>query len=321
MKILVYGAGVIGSYFTHVLCAAGNSVSLLARGKRKEELERKGLEIRHYLQHKTTTDRPRIVEHLNPEDHYDAVFAVMQYQQMETILDDLALCDSSLVVLVGNNPSAARMEQYIKDRSPVLKTVLFGFQGTGGRRENGRVICVRLGAGRLECGALHHEPGQSEKEKLARIFSGTKYLLSYFPDMDAWYQCHLALILPVGYVCYANGCDLTKASRTQLQMMKAAVREGYGLLQSLNYPILPQGDEKYFERGFRGTLMSALLCVMAKTSLGALAASDHCRSAADEMKLLNCAFDDLRSKNPDYPMPMWNELEQYMIPGSNIVTK
>lgn len=32
MKILVYGAGVIGSYLTHMLCAAGNDVTLLARG-------------------------------------------------------------------------------------------------------------------------------------------------------------------------------------------------------------------------------------------------------------------------------------------------
>ena len=36
MKILIYGAGVIGSYLTHVLCAAGNDVTLLARGCRTD---------------------------------------------------------------------------------------------------------------------------------------------------------------------------------------------------------------------------------------------------------------------------------------------
>ena len=40
MKILVYGAGVIGCYLTHVLCAAGNDVTLLARGSWRETLER-----------------------------------------------------------------------------------------------------------------------------------------------------------------------------------------------------------------------------------------------------------------------------------------
>jgi ketopantoate reductase len=33
LKILVYGAGVIGSLLTHNLCVAGNDVSLLARGE------------------------------------------------------------------------------------------------------------------------------------------------------------------------------------------------------------------------------------------------------------------------------------------------
>ncbi|TVX98639.1 ketopantoate reductase family protein [Cohnella terricola] len=32
MRALVYGAGVIGSYLTHILKQGGNDVSLLARG-------------------------------------------------------------------------------------------------------------------------------------------------------------------------------------------------------------------------------------------------------------------------------------------------
>ena len=43
MKILVYGAGVIGGDLTHVLCAAENHVTLLARGKWRKTLERDGL--------------------------------------------------------------------------------------------------------------------------------------------------------------------------------------------------------------------------------------------------------------------------------------
>ena len=78
MKLLVYGAGVIGSYQAHVLCAAGHDVSILARGRRKEELEKNGLVIRHYIQRKTTHDHPRVIEGLDSSEHYDAVFAVMQ---------------------------------------------------------------------------------------------------------------------------------------------------------------------------------------------------------------------------------------------------
>ena len=77
MKVLVYGSGVIGCYLAHVLCAAGNDVTLLARVPWKEQLQRNGLKIRHHLQRKTTLDHPRVIGGMEEDDTYDAVFAVM----------------------------------------------------------------------------------------------------------------------------------------------------------------------------------------------------------------------------------------------------
>ena len=45
MKILIYGAGVLGSYLAHVLVRADNDVTLLARGTRLEELREQGLRV------------------------------------------------------------------------------------------------------------------------------------------------------------------------------------------------------------------------------------------------------------------------------------
>lgn len=315
MKILVWGAGVIGSYLVHILCSAGNDVTLLARGKRREELEQNGLLIRHYLQKKNSADYPHIAEQLNKEEYYDAVFAVMQYQQMWPILDGLAACASPMIVLVGNNPSASEMEQYIKERCTAPKKILFAFQATGGRREGGKTICVRFGAAGLTCGLLHGEPDEETKAGLAKIFSGTKYKPAYTSDMDAWYKCHLALVLPGAYLCYLNGCNLKKASQYQLRQMMAAVREGYGLLQALGYPILPKGSERYFESGPKKLFIHILLFIIAKTTLGRLAASDHCRNALTEMQKLNAAFEALRAQKPDFPMPVWNEMEQHLPQG------
>lgn len=144
MKVLVYGAGVIGCYLTHVLCEAGNDVTLLARGDWKAVLETKGLTIRHHLQRRTTTDHPHIIGQVDVSQHYDVVFSVMQHQQMTQILDVLAVANSPLLVLVGNNMSAPQMEARIQAHTVTPKTILFGFQGTGGRRENGKVVGVRL---------------------------------------------------------------------------------------------------------------------------------------------------------------------------------
>ena len=57
MRILVYGAGVLGCELAHVLMQnKKNVVTLLARGEWKEMIDQKGLVIRHWVQRKTTTE-------------------------------------------------------------------------------------------------------------------------------------------------------------------------------------------------------------------------------------------------------------------------
>ena len=310
MKIFVYGAGVIGSYLTHVLCAAGNDVTLVARGGWRETLERDGLTIVHHLQKKTTHDRPRIVSGLDSEP-YDLVFAVMQHQQMENILDNLAQINSPLVVLVGNNMSAVEMERTIQARTQTPKTVLFGFQGTGGRREDGKVVCVRFGSGSMSLGGVSAEAPDSAKAAVTAAFRGTKYRLTWVHNMDAWYKCHLAFILPVCYLSYTLNCDLTWARGQQIQQMLEAAREGYGLLSTLGYPILPE-DTLDKLHGMKGALSYAMMWVMAKTAIGRLAATDHCRHAVAEMEALDTAWTELRTQCPDFPMPTWDVLRTAM---------
>jgi 2-dehydropantoate 2-reductase len=314
MKLMVYGAGVLGSTLAHVLIAAGHDVTMLARGARKAELSARGLVIRHHVQRKTTVDRPRVVDRLDDLEHYDAVFAVMQYQQMSAILPDLARADAPLVVLVGNNLSAPEMEAYIAAHSPAPKAVLFAFQTTGGRRENGEVVSVHAGPGRMHVGRANTPPDEAEKTLLERVFQGSKYGLVWQPDMDAWLRSHLAFILPVAYLCYALDCDLKRAGGAQLRRALDASLEGFGLLSALGFPILPEGEELYFEPGPKRRMMLAMLWIAAKTSLGRLAASDHCRSATAEMQALDEAFQAMRGQAPDFPMPEWDALRSAM-PG------
>jgi len=46
MKILIYGAGVIGSIFAVKLSLSGENVTVLARGKRLEEIRDTGIVLR-----------------------------------------------------------------------------------------------------------------------------------------------------------------------------------------------------------------------------------------------------------------------------------
>lgn len=308
MRVLIIGAGVIGCYLTHVLCGAGQDVTLLARGRWREQLAQNGLRIEHRLQKKETVDRPRMIETIARDEDYDAVFVVMQHQQLWNVLEDVARIDTPLVVLVGNNMSAPEMQEFVHKHEVTTRTVLFGFQGTAGRREDARAICVHWGNGSMTIGAVRGAVPAQAKTRVEALFAGTGYRLTWSENMEAWYQCHLALILPASYLCYALGCDLRKASRAQRRRLLDAAAEGMGLLKALGTPIMPPGNEKYYQPGVKRLTMAAMIFVMAKTVLGDLAAADHCRHAVSELEGLDCAFEKLRSACKNFPMPAWNAL-------------
>ena len=67
----------IGCYLTHVLCSAGHDVTLLARGRWKETLEKNGLVLHHHLQHRKTVDHPKVIGCIEEGMSFQAAFAVM----------------------------------------------------------------------------------------------------------------------------------------------------------------------------------------------------------------------------------------------------
>lgn len=317
MKVLVYGSGVIGSYLAHVLCAAGNDVTLLARGAWKAQLEKNGLRIRHHLQRKETLDHPRVIGDISEDDAFDAAFAVMPYNKISAVLEPLARLRTPLVVLVGNNMQPAAMRKAILGSTVCEKQVLFGFQVTAGKRdrEKGILICERPGAGTMDIGGLHSLPDVATRAKLDAAFVGTGYRLRWQRDMEAYLKCHLAAILPIGYLAYACGGDMRASTGAQRRLMRLASREAYALLKGQGVPILPEGDDRYYQGGIRGLAMRFLYFVMAKNkTIGDLVACEHCRNAWEEMRMLDEAFDAVIARTPDAAMPSWRALRAQM-PG------
>jgi len=292
MKVLVYGSGVIGSYLAHVLVSGSNDVTMLARGQWKEQLKTHGLRIRHHLQRRETLDHPKVIGDVSEGGSYDAVFAVMPYNKIGAILEPLAAVRAPLVVLVGNNMNPAAMEKTILGGTACEKQVLFGFQVTAGKRdlENGLLICERLGAGNMDLGGLHRLPDDATRSRLNEAFVGTGYRLNWQTDMEAYLVCHLAAILPIGYLTYACDGDMCASTGAQRRLMRLASREAYALLKAQGIPILPVGDDHYYAPGPRGRLMQFLYFVMAKNkTIGDLVACEHCRNAYYAPALLRFA--------------------------------
>ena len=72
MRILIIGAGVLGSNLAHSI-KKGNDVTILARNKTYENLKNNGLIIKHKLG-KKTVDYFNVIEKLDENDIYDVIF-------------------------------------------------------------------------------------------------------------------------------------------------------------------------------------------------------------------------------------------------------
>ena len=85
LRILVLGAGVIGSVYAARLQTTGSNVTLLARGQHAADLRTSGLVLEDASTGQSTTSHLRIVERLVPEERYDLTLVCVRLDQVDAI--------------------------------------------------------------------------------------------------------------------------------------------------------------------------------------------------------------------------------------------
>ena len=292
MRILVYGAGVQGCELAHrLLQNKKNVVTMLARGEWKERLDQKGLVIRHWAQCRTTVDRVATIDTLAPDDCYDLVF-------------------------VGNDPHAVEVMQAMQ--RPADK-IAFGFQSSGGHRDVDKVVSAHVGVDMTIGGATAPLSGVF-RYRVKTAFEGAKYKLTFVSDMDGWLKCHLALILPACYLCYACSGDLSKATKEQRDLVLDAAWEACEMLKAAHIPVDDKENTDCYRAGTPGRRkMDAMVLALCKTPLGRLCVSDHAMHAVAEMQYLDEAFEGLRART-SVRMTAWDTLRSQM-PSWDIMRK
>ena len=301
MRILVFGAGVLGCNLARNLFRAGKDVALLARGNWAEEIKKNGLRIKDKFSPRVSVSHIPVVTELKSEDLYDAIFVVMRYTQIEAILDTLRENRTKNIIFVGNNVRARAVADLLPE-----KNVMFAFASSAGHREPDRVASVdlkKITIGQL-LGALSNE------ELIGQIFENTKYKVTYEPNMEDYLLCHAAFVLPAAFACYKTDGNLKKlkGNTAYLSRMIDASIEGYRAIKNAGHEILPKDDENFEGEAYRKTCLKFFKLICA-TSLGKICVSDHAMNAADEMSALNRDlkqfFDEHGAK-----YPVWQELEK-----------
>ena len=279
MRILIYGAGVLGLNLAADLYASGRDVTVLARGEWSDLLEQNGLMIAPLFSVRRKKYRIPVIRELKKDDLYDVIFVVMRCTQLQNVIPVLADNDSKSVVFVGNNLSP----KAFADQLPG-KNVLFGFYMAAGHREQDRVVSISLR--KITIGALKDAP--SGEDLIRNIFDRTRIRMTYQPNMEDYLLCHAAFVIPVAFACYFCDGDLKriKNDRAYLNRIIDANIEGYSAIENAGHEILPASDRDYRSEKYR-RLCYRVYKLMSSTVIGKICASDHALNAVEEMSALN----------------------------------
>ncbi|MEV8351989.1 ketopantoate reductase family protein [Streptomyces niveus] len=235
MKLLVYGAGVLGSLFSARLHEAGHDVSLLARGERLASLRRHGVQLAEAGSPDVRRVPVPVVEH--PAGGYDLTAVFVRTHQVDVVLESLAGLEGDVLFQLNWAAGAEPLGAVIGD-----ERVLLGFGAAGGTME-GDVVRYRAPNFLTRRVATPiGEPDGRTTPRLERIvgeFRTAGINAKAEPRMDAWLKTHAAFEVPLGQAVHTAGgpvalADDPDAVRGMLRLMRQN-------LAALPTPPVPRG--------------------------------------------------------------------------------
>lgn len=280
LKILVLGAGVLGTLYAVKLSQAGHHTSLLARGGRLAELKRDGAGVENLRTGELAT-APKLaaVDKTALTDRFDLVLVLVRKTQLASVLPLLGCCGAPTVLFLLNNPEhpSALVDAVGRDR------VLLGFPGAGGMLEGGIVRYALIPEQPTTIGELAGVLTPRLRQ-LASMLREAGLPTATSRDMPSWLKTHAIFVTAVSGALYqAGGSARALAEDTRLlRIFVTAVHEGFAGLHlagvtvtpwklDLLFGVLPRAFAiAYWRRYFASPLADVIF-------------TGHARAASDEM--------------------------------------
>ena len=281
-RVLIVGAGVIGSSYACQMARWGLKVSLLARGPRLDELRTQGLQVQDLVTRQRCRQSVQVLAELPEEADYDLIILVVRHGQTAQALDVVAhLAETTPILVLQNNPSgatelAARLGQ---------RGVLLGFPGTGGAQANGWVRSLPFWLGATVIG----ESDGADTQRLhqaAAILRWAHIGVQVESHIVSWLATHAAEIAVLAGVVLRNGGRVRRMARSsaEAKLYLAGLREAYAVLGASGIPITPATQAQLFERPVWVQLL--IVRTLAWIPLAAQVIDHHVAAAPDEMRAL-----------------------------------
>ena len=277
MKVLLVGAGVIGTVYGAHLAVAGNTVSVLSHGLRTGEVAAGGLSARDVLSGGVTRAETAVVPDASGD--YDVVLVAVRRDQLASACAGLTgLAGQPAIVFFGNNPAGRAAIP-----GDMAGDTYLGFPGIGGVMTGGTAGYVRI---RQQPTALQ----QTSDPRLAALEAALRdrgFAVQRVTDMDGWLVYHAAFIACVAAALFRCETDPVRLAgdRATLTLMCQAITEAFAALRAsgtaglprnlavLHSPLLKAVAVRYWARTMR-------------SPTGELCFAAHIRHAPAEMRAL-----------------------------------
>jgi 2-dehydropantoate 2-reductase len=237
VKILVYGAGVIGTLYAARLQEGGHRVTVVARGQRLADIRRYGLALEDIVRHGRSTTQVDTIERLGPDDQYDIALITVRRDQVASVVPELTANHSipTLIFMLNNPTGSSDLARALgRDR------VLLGFPGAGGTRDGHLVRYAMIAQQPTTLGELD---GQRtvRLRKLVETFRQAGFPTTMSRDMDGWLKAHAFFVTAVSGAIYMAGGDCHRLSedKATVALMAKGVREGYSAVRALGHSVAP----------------------------------------------------------------------------------
>lgn len=284
MRILIYGAGVIGSTYAVYLSRSGCEVTVLARGHRLEELFSKGLQYRNGKAIQKA--EVLILERVEPEDRYDYIFLTVRAGQVHHALKQLKDNVSPTIVTMVNSLDDYSQWEAICGKGRILPA----FPGAGGSIRNG-ILDAGLTPKLIQPTTFAETDGSRTKriDTLKRILTRAGIPCQIVPDMHAWQISHLAMVVPLADAYYmVADPKATHRDKTVMRKTAQALHDNFAQLKSRGDTISPPKLNLF--RWCPIGLMAWILSFVYNSTFGDRFMYQHAMKAKEEMEQLHQVF-------------------------------
>ena len=196
MRLLIYGAGVIGSLYGVLFEKAGLDVSIYAKGKRLNILNLRGL--LYYENNEVKKSEVKILSELTWNDKYDYIFLAVRENQLYTALKELKDNKSDIVTLVNSIDDYHKWEDICGE-----ERIIPAFPRVGGSIKND-ILDAALTPKAIQTTVFGEINGEKTARinKLAKIFKKAEISYQIIKNMHLWQLCHLAMVVPIADAYY-----------------------------------------------------------------------------------------------------------------------